>query len=400
MADNERYDMVVIGAGIHGAGIAQASAAAGYDVLVLERSAVAAGTSSRSSKLIHGGLRYLESGRLHLVYECLHERQRLLRLAPGLVSLAPFYVPIYRRTRRRPWRLRLGLSLYALLGGLTSGARFRHVPRRDWSAADGLTGDGLQVVYQYWDARTDDAALTRAVMNSALSLGAVLRMPAEFTHARREGTEWSIEYLHQVQPRRCSAPLLINAAGPWVDAVLDRVEPAPDRLPIELVQGTHAVFDGRLERGVYYVEAPADGRGVFVMPWRERILVGTTETPYRGDPAAVRPLAAEVRYLTETLEHYFPRYRGGQAVEAFAGLRVLPDEAGPLHQRSRETRLYCHRRAAGALLTVYGGKLTAYRLTAERVLRRVAPLLPPRRAKADTRELVLTPDTGCLISED
>src|SRR5574337_1703287 len=145
--NNFDFDLVIVGAGIHGAGIAQAAAAAGHSVLVLERQTIAAGTSSRSSKLVHGGLRYLEQFDIKLVRESLVERERLLKLAPALVKLVPFYIPIYRNTRRRPWEIRVGLSLYALLGKLRAHARFRSLPRRDWGRLNGLQQGGLQAVF-------------------------------------------------------------------------------------------------------------------------------------------------------------------------------------------------------------------------------------------------------------
>ena len=172
----ESYDLVIIGGGIHGAGIAQAAAARGLSVMVLEQSGIASGTSSRSSKLIHGGLRYLESGQFALVRECLHERTLLLKLAPQLVKLKSFYIPVYRDTTRRPWLLHLGLSLYALLGGLHPAVRFCRVPQSRWRNLDGLDTAQLEAVFQYNDAQTDDAALTRAVMRSAQQLGAQLKM--------------------------------------------------------------------------------------------------------------------------------------------------------------------------------------------------------------------------------
>lgn len=389
MDGEDDFDVAVIGAGIHGAGVAQAAAAAGYRVVVLEQSAVAAGTSSRSSKLIHGGLRYLESGEVRLVYECLRERQRLLRTAPDLVSLIPQFIPVYRDTWRRPWRLRAGLSLYALLGGLSRECRFRRMPRREWHSLDGLSSDGLEAVFQYWDARTDDAALTRAVAASAVSLGAELRLPAEFVGAGWESSRWSLEYVQHQQACRCRAAVLINAAGPWVDGVLARIEPAPDHVAVELVQGTHVVVGGNMAYGVFYVEAPRDRRAVFIMPWQGRLLVGTTETPYQGDPADVHPRDEEVDYLMETLGHYFPAYRGAAVREAFAGLRVLPAGGEALSRRSRDTLIHRHGGVPGPVLTIYGGKLTAYRLTAERVMRRIASLLPRRDRKGDTRTLML-----------
>src|SRR5258706_14789031 len=179
----KQYDVVVVGGGIHGAGVLQAAAAAGHSALLIERVGLASGTSSRSSKLIHGGLRYLESGQFALVRESLRERAIHLRIAAELVELKPFFIPVYRDTRRRPWQLKLGLGMYALLGGFDAGTRFGTIPKRDWSTLDGLDTHNLDAVIRYQDAQTDDAQLTRAVVRSAQSLGGELAMPANFSEA-------------------------------------------------------------------------------------------------------------------------------------------------------------------------------------------------------------------------
>ncbi len=387
----ERYDLAVIGGGIHGAGVAQAAAAQGYSVLVLEQTALAAGTSSRSSKLIHGGLRYLESGQFKLVRECLQERALLLKLAPDLVKMRPFYLPLYRDTRRAPWQVRAGLSLYALLAGLGEDSRFRSVPRGEWADLDGLNTDGLRAVYCYPDAQTDDAALTRAVMRSALSLGATLALPAHIEHADCGDDGVALHY-HDGQPRQCQVRVLVNAAGPWANDVLRRVRPSPPHCTVDLVQGTHILVPGQLRRGIYYLEAPRDRRAVFVMPWRDATLVGTTETVYRGAPAQVHPLPEEIEYLRETLAHYFPQHRQDEPrlLDSFAGLRVLPARPGAPFSRSRETILLPDREHRPRVLTIYGGKLTAYRATAAAVMARLRPSLPDKTPVADTRTLPLT----------
>ena len=155
------FDVVVIGAGIHGAGVAQAGAANGPSVLVLEQyNEAAKGSSSRSSKLIHGGLRYLETGQIQLVRECLDERATLLRTAPHLVKLEPVHIPVYRETRRRPWKVALGLGIYSIM----SRKRFHRIAATDWAGLDGLRTDHLDAVFSYYDAQTDDARLTRAVV--------------------------------------------------------------------------------------------------------------------------------------------------------------------------------------------------------------------------------------------
>jgi glycerol-3-phosphate dehydrogenase len=389
-------DVAVVGAGIHGAGVAQAAAAAGHSVLLLERSAIAAGTSSRSSKLIHGGLRYLESGQVHLVRESLHERALLLRLAPQLVQLRRFYVPIYRQTRRRPWQLRVGLSAYALLAGFGRGAGFGTVPRSGWEQLDGLATEGLQAVFYYHDAQTDDRALTRAVVQSAQSLGAQLICPAAFVSATLLHDGVQIHYATP-QPAQCRARVLVNAAGAWADTLARAISPAIAVPALQRVQGAHLVLPVSLERGCYYLESPRDGRAVFALPWHKQLLLGTTETRVRADPDHVAPTAAEIHYLLGVLKHYFPRWRELAASDvrsSFAGLRVLPAGRGHAFHRSRETRLIVDREHQPRVLSVYGGKLTTWRFTAQRALACVAASLPRRRARARTDQLPLPPADG------
>jgi len=388
----ERYDLVIVGAGIHGAGVAQAAAAAGHRVLVLEQSDIAAWTSSRSSKLIHGGLRYLETGQFGLVREALRERALLLRLAPTLVQLKRFHIPVYGDTHRSAAWIRLGLAAYSVLSGFHAAGRFRALPRAQWPELDGLDTAGLRTVFEYRDAQTDDRALTRAVMHSAMSLGAELAMPARFVAAELTTDGCVIDYRRNGEQRSAAAPVLINAAGAWVNRVLECIRPAVTELSVELVQGAHLIVDGRLARGVYYLEAP-DRRAVFAMPWHDRILLGTTETPFSGDPAAVAPLPEERRYLLDTLARYFPRYRDSAAVnvsDAFAGLRVLPAGPQAAFRRSRETVLHADRADRLRVLSIYGGKLTTYRVTAAKVMRQIRSRLPERKRRALTGQLPLS----------
>jgi glycerol-3-phosphate dehydrogenase len=381
-------DVLVIGGGIHGVGVAQAAAAAGHSVLLLEARALAAGTSSRSSKLIHGGLRYLETFQLGLVRESLAERALLLRNAPELVRLVPFHIPVYRDTSRRPLVIRAGLSLYALLGGLGSEAQFEHVPPERWGELDGLRTDGLRAVFRYYDGQTDDAKLTRAVMDSARALGAELACPARLVAAERAGLAWQARFEREGKEERVRAAVLVNAAGPWIEEVRRSLRPAPPSPAIELVQGAHVELGGRLARGVYYAEAPRDRRAVFVMPWHGHTLVGTTETSYRGDPADTRPLEDEVGYLIETFRRYFPD-RPVEQLDAWSGLRVLPAGRGAAFARPRDVRLLCDDRERPRVVTILGGKLTGYRATAEKVVRLLARTLPPSERRADTRFLRL-----------
>jgi len=395
------YDVVIVGGGIHGVGVAQAAAAAGHSVLVLEKRALAAGTSSRSSKLIHGGLRYLETAQIRLVFESLAERSLLLKLAPELVELKRFYLPVYPETRRRPTHLVAGLGLYAVLARFGPGSSFGFLPKRRWDTLDGLTTERLQKVFYYHDAQTDDARLTRAVMASAIRLGAELAAPGELISAEPDGEGCTVHYSHDGHEESVRARTLVNAAGPWVNRVLGRMTSQTTaelpQLDVELVQGTHIIVPGSVAAGIYYVESPRDGRAIFVMPWYGNVMVGTTERRHKALPDKAYPSTAERLYLLKILRRYFPRYAdlGVEGlVDAWSGLRVLPIGEGHAFHRPRETTLLthpAHATEAPRVLSIYGGKLTGYRATAEKVLARIAPALPTRPAVADTRKLVLTP---------
>ncbi|UCC56888.1 MAG: FAD-dependent oxidoreductase [Gammaproteobacteria bacterium] len=387
---NEHFDVAVIGGGIHGAGVAQAAACDGYSVVVLEKTAVAAGTSSRSSKLIHGGLRYLEGLDLSLVRESLQERALLLKIAPDLVHLQPFFIPVYENTARRPLTIRAGLTLYAMLSGLRRSGRYRKLGRAEWDALDGLDTTRLQVVYRYFDAQTNDVELTQAVMQSAMDLGAALYCPTEFRGAEISPDGCSIEYTRDGQAKTCSASTLVNAGGPWVNYIADNIRPAPEKTRIDLVQGTHLVLDGRLDKGCYYMEVPVDRRAIFLLPWGDRTLLGSTEHVYTGDPANVAPLDAEEVYLLNAMRHYFPG-RPQKVIERFAGLRVLPQSAHASFRRSRETVLPTDNPQRPRLVSIYGGKLTGYRATARKVMRLLHHTLPERKAVARTSRLRLKP---------
>lgn len=382
---SEPFDVAVIGGGIHGAGVAQAAAAAGYSTLLVERDEWAAATSRASSKLVHGGLRYLESAQLSLVRHSLLERARLLRNAPQLVQAVPFYIPIYRHTRRRPWQIRTGLALYALLAGLRPEARFRSVPRSEWSQLGGLREDELQAVFQYWDGQTDDRALTQAVANSAARLGAHCVEHCELLAATQQpdGT-FLLQLRNSAGLNTRIAHTLVNAAGPWVDELLGRCTPRPGARPFSLVKGSHIALPAANLPGIFYVEAPGDGRALFIMPWHGRTLVGTTEVEVSQPHAEISD--AEIDYLLATARHYFPQLPLC-VEESFAGVRVLPAGSGRAFSRARESII--EPALDNTLISIYGGKLTTYRHTAEIVVQLLQHRLGPRQQRANTRTLAL-----------
>jgi len=384
------YDVIIIGGGIHGVGIAQAAAAFGYRVLLLEKNTLASGTSSRSSKLIHGGLRYLESHQFQVVRACLAERQRLVYLAPELVKLVHHYIPIYHHSSRPAWKIRLGLSMYQMLGQLHTSTAFQALPNSQWEKLDGLQQHDLDAVFQYWDAQTNDLHLTQAVAHSAKTLGAQLLEHAQLDNIALIQGGVDCSYRHHTQDQHATAHLLINAAGPWVNTVLENVTPSTQTRAIDLVQGAHIVLDHPAPKGIYYVEAPTDQRAVFIMPWQGKTLVGTTETAFTGNPDNVTPTEAEIAYLQETVQAYFPAINT-HPIECFAGLRVLPQSGKSPFSRSRETILHPDQAKQPRIITIYGGKLTEYRLVSERLMKKMQPFLPPRTAIARTTDLPLTP---------
>lgn len=361
----EHFDVAVIGGGIQGAGVAHAAAAAGYHTLLIERDEWAAATSRASSKLIHGGLRYLESGQINLVYHSLRERQRLFREQPALVKPVKFFIPIYRNTQRRPWQIRTGLSAYALLAGLRPEALFCQIPRNEWHMLGGLDQTDLQAVFQYWDGQTDDAALTRAIVAEAQHAGAQCVAHSELLAARQHGGEFLLEIKTDAEHWQCRAHQLVNATGPWVNELLQRVTPTPDARTISWVKGTHIVVPPMQLPGIFYLEAPRDKRAVFVMPWQGNTLIGTTEVEV-STPAAT-PSPTEIEYLLETARHYFP-HTPTDLLASFAGVRVLPASSERPFARARES-VIAQSNTDATLISIYGGKLTTFRHTAEQVMR-------------------------------
>ncbi|WP_345843715.1 FAD-dependent oxidoreductase [Shewanella algae] len=393
----EQVDLAIIGGGISGVAVAQCAAAAGYSVVLLEKSTLAAGTSSQSSKLIHGGLRYLESGQLDLVRESLRARRELLRLAPTLVKAVPFFIPVYRDSRRGALTLRAGLSLYGLLSEFDRLGRFRSLPARAWGSFPGLKLAGMTHMFQYWDAQTDDALLTKAVADSARLLGADIREGAECLTIEHDPQGCKLSYRDADGDKMLHCRFLVNAAGAFVNELLARVTPPIAQTAIDWVQGSHLLLDIPAPPGVLYLESCFDERVVFVMPWYGKTLIGTTETLCQGPvPQITRE---EIAYLLGIYRHYFGgsgSFTGAVTIEAleakvlahFSGMRVLPKGDGDAFGRPREVQLY-QRYSHPRLLTLYGGKLTTFRATAKAVTAEMSKVLGKRSPKADVDKLML-----------
>ena len=383
------YDVAIIGGGIHGVGVAQAAAVRGYKTVLLEQYAeLAQGTSSKSSKLIHGGLRYLEQFEFSLVRECLLERSYLLKNAPKLVKMTPVYIPIYKHSKRSPLMIRAGLTLYAILGNLNRNARFKKVPKRLWVRLHGLNFENLKAVYQYYEAQTDDRLLTQAVMNSAQEYGAELIMSSKVSSIRLEQDHC---VLHFSDGASITSRTVVNAAGPWATKVVNNVLPQQKNIVVDLVQGAHIILPITLGDVIFYIESPKDQRPIFVMPWYGDTMIGTTESIFEDDPSKTSPLESEVQYLLEAFYSYFPDYaeQNLQIKQKFAGLRVLPKSDEDANKRSRETIYLRDRKDKPRILSIFGGKLTAYRATAEHVMKYLHDSLPKSKSELSTKEIRL-----------
>ena len=370
------FDLAVVGGGINGTGIARDAAGRGLRVLLLEQGDLASGTSSASTKLIHGGLRYLEHGWLRLVREALIEREVMLRMAPHLIRPMRFVLPVEPGMRPR-WMLRLGLFIYDHLGGR------KILPATRSIALDhGTLAAPLRRTYahgfEYSDCWADDARLVVLNAVDAAERGAVIRTRTRCVGAER-GKVWRL--VLDVRGRRdtATARVMINATGPWLKLFADSVlhQAAPVR--VRLDKGSHIVVRRLFEHDRGYIFQTRDARVVFALPFeRDFTLIGTTDRGFAGDPDGIRPTPDEIRYLCDVAnQHFRAAVEPTQVVWSFAGIRSLFDDGS---RRSQDvTRDYTieldDRDGAAPLLTVYGGKITTYRRLAEQVLDRLSHIL-------------------------
>ncbi|MGB6538937.1 MAG: glycerol-3-phosphate dehydrogenase [Xanthobacteraceae bacterium] len=376
MAD---FDLAVIGGGINGTGIARDAAGRGLRVVLFEQGDLASGTSSASSKLIHGGLRYLEQYEFRLVRAALAEREVLLRSAPHLIRPLRFVLPL-NAARRSPMLVRLGLLLYDWIG------RREILPgTRELDLATDPAGQPLRSIfnhaYEYSDCFADDARLVVLNAVDAAERGAVIRPRTRCVRAERSEA-WRLILNARGQRDVVTARVLVNAAGPWVESIAETVLRQAPQSHVRLDKGSHIVVRKLYDHDRAYLLQGADRRVVFAIPFAgDFTLIGTTDGPFVGNPAAVAPAAEEIDYLCGMMNEYF---RASIAVTdvvwAFAGVRALYARGGKLQDIGREYALVLDEPAGKApLLTVYGGKITTYRRLAEDVLDRLARYFPPSR---------------------
>jgi glycerol-3-phosphate dehydrogenase len=378
-------DLLIIGGGVNGAGIARDAVGRGLSVLLVERDDLAAHTSSASTKLIHGGLRYLEYYEFRLVREALAEREVLLGVAPHLIKPMRFVMPL-ADDMRPAWMIRTGLFLYDHLGGKS------RLPKSEGVSLEGTPwGAGLAGVtrgFVYSDAWVDDARLVALNAVAAAEQGATILTRTGFTSARREGDRWlaTLDDGGQVAARA-----IVNTAGPWVGQVLHDMAGAHTERPPRLVKGSHILVPRIYEGEHAYIFQNDDKRIVFAIPYeRDFTVIGTTDKPFEGDPAAPKIDPDEIDYLCRAVNRYFAKPIGpADVVGSYSGVRPLFDDGA--EDASAVTRDYVLKLGATEgpqVLSAFGGKITTYRRLAEHALDKLAPFLP-HMGKAWTADVPL-----------
>ncbi len=373
------YDLFIIGGGINGCGIARDAAGRGLKVFLAEQGDLASGTSSASTKLIHGGLRYLEHYEFRLVREALIEREVLLKSAPHIIWPLRFVLPHHRGLRPRPL-IRLGLFLYDHLGG-----RKILPPTRSVKLHSDVTGEPLREEfthgYEYSDCWVEDARLVVLSAADARARGAEIRTRTKCTGAARASGLWELTISGAgAKDEVIKAKVLINAAGPWVGIVLNSVMRQKEPAKVRMVKGSHVVVDRLYAHDRCYIFQNADGRICFAIPYEQNFtLIGTTDEDHQGDPGNPHITESEIDYLLSAASEYFKKpVTRSQVRWSYSGIRPLYDDGASKAQEATRDYVLKLEGAAGEapMLSVFGGKITTFRRLAESVMEKIAPYFP------------------------
>ncbi|MFA6968857.1 glycerol-3-phosphate dehydrogenase [Bosea sp. (in: a-proteobacteria)] len=376
MSESEpTYDLAVIGGGINGCGIARDAAGRGASVVLFEKDDLASATSSASTKLIHGGLRYLEHYEFRLVREALMERERLWAIAPHIIWPLRFVLP-HHKGLRPAWLLRLGLFLYDHIGGRKRLPATRTLDLAHDAAGRPLKDDGAKA-FEYSDCWVEDSRLVVLNAMDAAAKGAAIHTRSRVVSADREGGLWRITSESGGTRKTVLAKALVNAAGPWVGEVLRGVVRSNTKAAVRMVQGSHIVVPRLYEHDRCYIFQNADGRIIFAIPYeRDFTLIGTTDRDFKGDPSAAKATPEEIDYLCAAASEYFREPVTSQSVVwTYSGVRPLYDDgASKAQEATRDYVLTLDAPQGQApLLSVFGGKITTYRRLAESALEKLGP---------------------------
>ena len=373
------YDLFIIGGGINGCGIARDAAGRGLKVILVEQGDLASGTSSASTKLIHGGLRYLEHYEFRLVREALIEREVLLKSAPHIIWPLRFVLPHHRGLRPRPL-IRLGLFLYDHLGG-----RKILPPTRSVDLRKDVTGEPLREEfvrgYEYSDCWVEDARLVVLNAMDAKTRGAEIRTRTKCTSAARVAGGWNLTISPKGRKDEVvQAKVLVNAAGPWVGDVLSSVVRQNESAKVRMVKGSHIVVDRLYDHDRCYIFQNADERICFAIPYEQNFtLIGTTDEDHRGDPGNPQISDSEIEYLLSATSEYLKKsVTRSQVRWTYSGIRPLYDDgASKAQEATRDYVLKLDGSTGEApMLSVFGGKITTFRKLAESVMEKIGPFFP------------------------
>lgn len=357
------FDFIILGAGINGCGIARALSLRGRRVLVLDKAGIGTGTSSKSSRLIHGGLRYLENLEISLVKESLTDRRRLLDLYPDLVRLLPFYLPVYNDSRRKTLIIRLGLALYSFMGD--SQNESSRIPNGAFASIfENITTTKLCAVFQYYDAKTNDLELVKKVAQDAKDKNTQFLEDTEVCEIRID----SDAIMVKINQDTFTTNNLINATGPWIDDVTQQYS-LPSNYQIMKVSGTHIELGKKLVPFPLFLQTKTN-RILFMIPEFNTTIVGTTERIEKGPCDQVCVNEDDVRYLLENVNRYLNNpMKHEDIVRSWVGIRPLIEGRKDLSRISRGYKLDFHRIGKNKVLNVFGGKLTTFLSLSDKVVR-------------------------------
>jgi glycerol-3-phosphate dehydrogenase len=373
------FDLAIIGGGVNGCGIARDAAGRGNSVFLCEMNDLASGTSSWSTKLVHGGLRYLEYYEFRLVREALIEREILWQIAPHIIRPLRFVLP-HHAGLRPAWLLRLGLFLYDHIGGRNLLPPTRSVDLTRDEVGKPLIPNRYTRGFEYSDCFVDDARLVVLTARDAADHGAQIHPRSRAVEIRQADGIWSLTVENTLSGKRSTiqARVLVNAGGPWVEQVLATGAGVNARAKVRLVQGSHIVVRKLYAHDRAYMFQNSDGRIVFVIPYQDDFtLIGTTDRDFDGDPAKVKASAEEIKYLCNSVSEYLAHpVTPDDAVWTYAGVRPLYDDgASEAKAATREYVFELDTPGGAPLLSIYGGKITTYRRLAEEALERLSPYL-------------------------
>jgi glycerol-3-phosphate dehydrogenase len=373
------FDLAIIGGGVNGCGIARDAAGRGNSVFLCEMNDLASGTSSWSTKLVHGGLRYLEYYEFRLVREALIEREILWQIAPHIIRPLRFVLP-HHAGLRPAWLLRLGLFLYDHIGGRNLLPPTRSVDLSTDPVGRPLIPNRYTRGFEYSDCFVDDARLVVLTARDAADRGAEIRTRTRALEIRQNEGIWQLIVQNSGTGERSAirARALVNAGGPWVEDVLGAGAGVNAKAKVRLVQGSHIVVKKLYEHDRAYMFQNSDGRIVFVIPYQDDFtLIGTTDRDYQGDPSNVKATGEEIRYLCESVSEYLAKpVRPEDVVWTYAGVRPLYDDGASEAKAATRDYVFELDTPGGApLLSIYGGKITTYRRLAEEALERLEPYL-------------------------